>query len=362
MPDAPTPEIQIGDRKISLAEPVYFIAEIGSNFDGDLARACDLIHLAEEAGADAAKFQHYTAASLVSEVGFARMGERQAHQSAWKDSVFETYRRASLNREWTEALKEACDDAGLHFMTSPYSIDLVDYVDPWVPAYKVGSGDITWLEIIDYMAAKGKPVLLATGASTQDEVDRAVAAASRSPGGVVVLQCNTNYTAEFANFAHIHLNVLREYERRYPQAVLGLSDHTRGHATTLGAVALGARVIEKHFTDSNDREGPDHGFAMTPGSWREMVDRTRELEAALGTTIKRIEPNEAGTVVVQRRAVRAARDLELGRVLTRKDLAFLRPCPVGALPPEQGDLLIGRKTVRAIEAGDHFTSEDLSLS
>ena len=119
------------------------------------------------------------------------------------------------------------------------------------------------------------------------------------------MQCNTNYTASLENFRHIHLRVLETFRAMFPSAVLGLSDHTPGHATVLGAVALGGRVIEKHFTDDNSREGPDHPFSMTPASWREMVDRTRELEYALGSTKKFVAENERETVVVQRRCLRA---------------------------------------------------------
>src|SRR5262245_6934975 len=136
--------IDVGGRRVGEGEPVYFIAEIASNFDRNLQRAKDLIHLAKEAGADAAKFQHYGAETLVSDYGFRAMGSRQSHQAAWKKSVFEVYKDASLNPDWTPILKETCDAAGITFFTSPYSFDLIDAVDPYVPAFKIGSGDITW--------------------------------------------------------------------------------------------------------------------------------------------------------------------------------------------------------------------------
>jgi len=126
------------------------------------------------------------------------------------------------------------------------------------------------------------------------------------------MQCNTNYTASLENFDHIHLNVLKTYAALYPDVVLGLSDHTSGHATVLGAITLGARAIEKHFTDDNSRIGPDHPFSMDPIAWREMVDRTRELERALGSPNKRVANNESETVVVQQRCLRAARDIKQG--------------------------------------------------
>jgi len=355
----PSSVIHINGRRISEDDPVYFIAEIGSNFDRNLSRAKDLIYLAKEAGADAAKFQHYMAGSLVSDFGFKQLGGAQSHQATWKKSVYETYEDASLNREWTAVLKETCDEAGIAFFTSPYSLELVDYVDPFVFAYKVGSGDITWPEIIECMASKGKPVMLATGASDIEDVRRAVDTVLARTPDLVLMQCNTNYTTGLENFSHLQLNVLRTYEAMYPGVILGLSDHMPGHVSVLGAVALGARVIEKHFTDSNDRDGPDHAFAMNPMTWREMVNRTRELEACLGSGEKKIEANERETAIVQRRCVRAARDLEEGTVLGINDLTVLRPCPVDAVAPYDAQRLTGKRLRRNVRSGDHLKWGDV---
>ena len=275
----PLSEIKLDDKVIGNSSPVYFIAEIGSNFDNDIGRAKELIHMAKESGADAAKFQHYTANTLVSDKGFKELSKKNSHQKLWKKSVYETYNDASLNSNWTGVLQEECESVGLSFLTSPYSFDLVDFVEKYVPAYKVGSGDITWIEIIKHMALKGKPMILATGASTMKDVTRAVDAILAITPDIILLQCNTNYTASISNLKHLQLNTLLRFKERYPGIVTGLSDHMPGHTAVLGAVALGARVIEKHFTDSNKRPGPDHAFAMTPDTWREMVIRTRELES-----------------------------------------------------------------------------------
>ena len=165
--------IEIGGRRVGDSYPTYFIADIAANHDGNLQRAVKLIHLAAEAGADAAKFQHFRAERLVSRTGF-EAGPKVSHQSAWKKSVFEVYQAASVPWDWTDRLKAECDDAGIQFFSSPYDLDAVDMLDPYVPAYKIGSGDITWPDLLGHIARKGKPVLLATGASTMDEVDRAV--------------------------------------------------------------------------------------------------------------------------------------------------------------------------------------------
>ena len=352
--------LEIGARKIADDQPTYFIADIAANHDGQLARAVELIHLAAEAGAEAAKFQHFNAETIVSDHGFRALGSAQSHQAAWTKSVFEVYRDASVPLEWTRTLKEACDRAGIAFFTSPYDLGLVDRVDQFVPAFKVGSGDITWHEIVRHIASKGKPTLIATGASTMDEVDAAVRQALAVNPRVALMQCNTNYTADAANFRHIHLNVLRCYRAMYPDMVLGLSDHTRGHATVLGAVALGARIVEKHFTDDTSREGPDHGFSMTPGAWRDMVQATRELEAALGRGVKRVEDNERETVVLQRRCLRLAADLPAGTRLSRAHLSVLRPCPPGAIDPTRLPSVLGRTLARAVKGGELLRWTDLA--
>ncbi|MFN2214407.1 MAG: N-acetylneuraminate synthase family protein, partial [Anaerolineales bacterium] len=309
-------EIRIGSNVIGENHPTYFIADISANHDGDLDRAKLLIRLAKEAGADAAKFQNFRAAEIVSDYGFKAMGSQVSHQSTWKKSVFEVYQDASIPFEWTPILKEECDQVGIDYFSSPYDFDSVDMLDPYVPAFKIGSGDITWLEILQYMARYDKPVILSTGASDIGEVQRAVHTILAINPQLVLMQCNTNYTASLENYDHINLRVLNSYRSLFPGLILGLSDHTFGHATVLGAVTLGARVIEKHFTDDNSRTGPDHPFSMIPQTWREMVDRTRELERALGSPDKQVMANEEQTVVVQRRCLRASRDISAGETIT----------------------------------------------
>ena len=347
-------EIQIENKMIGMSHPTYFIADVAANHDGDLERAKDLIYLCAEAGADAAKFQHFTANTIVSDQGVKSLGGQQSHQSKWKKSVFDIYQDASINQDWTPILKETCDKAGVTFLTSPYSYELVDEVDDFLSAYKIGSGDITWLGIIEYIASKGKPVLLATGASTLKEVDIAMSTLLYRTDDIVLMQCNTNYTASLENFKYINLNVLKEYSRRYPKTILGLSDHTPGHATVLGAVTLGARVIEKHFTDDTTREGPDHKFSMDFNSWRDMVARTRELENSLGGGVKKVEDNEKETVVLQRRAIRVNKDLLVNDVVSENDLQFLRPCPEDALPPYELSNILNKKLTTNVKSGDYI--------
>jgi sialic acid synthase SpsE len=347
-----TGTVKIADRLVGADQPTYFVADISANHDGDLERAKLLIRLAAEAGADAAKFQNFRAPKIVSDYGFKTMGGQTSHQASWKESVFEVYRAASIPFEWTPILKDACDQAGIHYFSSPYDFEAVDMLDPVVPAHKIGSGDITWLEILRHIASKGKPVILATGASNIGDVQRAMDAILSINRQVILMQCNTNYTASLENFRSIHLNVLKTYRTMYPDVVLGLSDHTPGHATVLGAVALGARAVEKHLTDDNRRQGPDHPFSMTPETWRDMVDRTRELEAALGSPEKRVAENEEQTVVIQRRCLRAARDIEPGENLTRQMIDVLRPAVHGGIMPYDVEAVIGARALELIPAGE----------
>jgi sialic acid synthase SpsE len=352
-------KINMGSHILGEDSPTYFIADISANHDGDLGRARRLIHLAKEAGADAAKFQNFRAPDIVSDYGFKRLGSQLSHQASWKKSVFEVYQDASIPFEWTPVLKEECDNAGIDYFSAPYDFAAIDMLDSFTPAYKVGSGDINWLEALERMACKGKPVFLATGASTIGEVQQAVHTIMAVNPQLVLMQCNTNYTASLENFEHIHLRVLNTYRVMFPEVVLGLSDHTPGHATVLGAVALGARVIEKHFTDDNNRVGPDHPFSMTPEAWKDMVDRTRELERALGTADKFVAGNEELTVVLQRRCLRAARDIRAGEKLTREMVAVLRPATPGALRPDEIQVVVGTQALFDIPAGKELRLTDL---
>ncbi len=351
-------KIKIGERLIGDNEPLYFIADIGANHDGDLGRAFKLIELAKESGAHAAKFQNFKARNIVSKKGFESLGKQLSHQSSWKKSVFEVYEDASLSYEWTSKLKGKCDEVDIEYFTSPYDFESVDHVDPFVKVYKIGSGDITWIEIIEYIAKKNKPVMIATGASTLEDVNRAMKALLAINKDIVLMQCNTNYTANPENFKNININVLKKYNEMFPNVVLGLSDHTKGHATVLGAIALGARVFEKHFTDDNLREGPDHKFAMNPESWKEMVNRANELYAALGDGIKRIEKNEAETALVQRRGLRYTKELNPGDTINKQDLFPLRPLNSNGITPYDINKIIGKKLNKKIAADDFARLED----
>tara|TARA_B100000795_G_C22776050_1_gene430071 strand:- start:188 stop:1249 length:1062 start_codon:yes stop_codon:yes gene_type:complete len=352
--------IKINNNIISHDSPVYFIADIAANHDGDRERAKHLILLAKKAGADAVKFQHHDVNKYVSDFGFKKLGQKFSHQSKWDKTIFEVYKDAEVPMGWTEILKNYCDEIGVDFFSTPYDLDMVDHLDPYVPAYKIGSGDIVWDAMIEKIASKNKPVLVASGAATLEEVVHAHKLLVKLNPQIILMQCNSNYTGSIENFKYINLNVLKTYSTLFPDTILGLSDHTSGHETVLGAVALGVKAIEKHFTDDTTRPGPDHPFSMDPIAWKAMVDSTRLLEASMGSVVKKIEDNEKDTVVLQRRAVRATRKIHKGEKLERNMIEFQRPCPRGAMKPNEFAINVGKTLKSEVLEGECLNLCELS--
>jgi sialic acid synthase SpsE len=353
--------VKINDRCIGEDYPTYFIADIAANHDGDLDRALLLIDLAKEAGADAVKFQHHDCKKYVSDYGFRSLGSKQSHQTAWKKSIYEVYKDAEVPVTWTQYLYDYCNKVGIDFFSTPYDLEMVDHLDPYVPAFKIGSGDVNWFAMLEKVAATGKPVIFSTGAATIGEVQQALDVLSKLNKDLIMLQCNTNYTGSEENFDYIHLNVLSTYSQMYPNIVIGLSDHTPGDVTVLGSVTLGARVVEKHFTDDTSRPGPDHPFSMDPTTWREMVDRTRLLERALGSTEKFVQSNEEETIVLQRRSIRLIRNVLEGERVSAEDVRFQRPCPIGAFSINSVNEIIGKTFSRDMETGEHIQVSDINF-
>ena len=312
-------QIKLGNRVVGIEHRPYFIADIAANHDGDLSRAKDLVWISKEAGADCAKFQHFLADKIVNDIEFQKLDNLKTHQSDWKKSVSEIYDEYHFRREWTEEIYKECIKAEIEFSTSPYDFDAVNEVDQYVNFFKIGSGDISWTQIIEFIDSKQKPVLLATGAAILEDVVRAVSVCKNNRP--IIMQCNTNYTVEKNKHKYVNIKVLAKYAEIFPDHILGLSDHTLGHGSVIGSIPLGARVFEKHFTDDNSREGPDHKFALNPKSWKEMVEISNEVFETLGDGIK-VEENEKNAFIVQRRSIVANKNLEKGHVITSSDLDF----------------------------------------
>jgi len=271
------------------------------------------------------------------------------------------YDDASVPFEWTPILKEACDAVGLDYFSSPYDYEAIEMLSQYVPAYKAGSGLMSWPEALIRMAKLGKPILIASGASDISDVVRAIRAVLEFNDQIVLMQCNTNYTASDSNYDHLNINVLKTYRTLFPNVVLGLSDHTHNPAPIVGAVALGARVIERHFTDDNDREGPDHKFAMNPDDWAEMVAQVRILERSLGSSDKFVTENERETYLLQRRCLRAAREISTGETITEEMVESLRPAVNGAIMPWELKNLIGKKAIIDMPFGMELRWENIGL-
>lgn len=357
-------EIRIGDRVIGTAHPTYVIAEVGSNFDGELKRLKGLARLAKDTGADCFKIQNFLAPKIVSEHGFA--GLQVGFQARWDKSVVEVYRAAEFPRVWLPEISDYCREIGIGFFSAPYdkeAVDLLERID--VPAYKVGSGEIDHLDFLEYVAKTGKPILLGCGSCNLAEIDQAVRTI-RGAGNdqILLMQCITNYPAPVAQ---TNLRVLQTLAQAFDVPV-GCSDHTigsegggddplNGLTVPLGAVALGARCIEKHFTDDRRRDGPDHSFAMQADVFARMVEGIRALEKALGSGVKDYVPAETQTRIVQRRSLYASRNISVGEELSPDNIEALRPA-LGLSPSRLKDLC-GRRAGRDIKRGELIQVESV---
>lgn len=347
--------IKIGERLVGAGQPTYFIADIGANFDNNLEKAKRLALSAKEAGADVVKIQSFFADKIVSGPSFAKMQLKGIH-GTWKKPIDEIFKEVEFPRDWHKELADYCKSIGVGFTSSPYDFEAVDLLDNiGVEFFKIGSGEITWLEILEYIAKKGKPMILATGDSTLAEVDEAVRAIENTGNNnLILLQCITNYPSKIES---ANINVLKTYQKAY-NIITGYSDHSPGDVVVLGSVALGGKVIEKHFTLNKQDQGPDHPHSMEPAEFKQMVQKVRLLEKAMGTSRKDVVEEESETVIVQRRSLHAKRDIMAGEKIKREDIIELRPA-VGILPKYK-EIVIGRKAKNSIKAREAMHWQDIN--
>lgn len=347
-------EIKIGSKTIGLNHPTYIIAEIGANFDGSIETAKKLVDAAKACGADCAKFQTFTAEKIVSDEGFKKMTLHGVHGS-WGRSVYDVFKDVEFPHEWHKEIADYCKEVGIDFSTSPYDKEAVDLcADLDVPFIKIGSGDITWLSMLEYIAKKGKPMMLATGDATIAEIDEAVRTILATGNNqLILMQCVTNYPSKLES---ANIRVIEAYQKMY-NIVTGYSDHAPGSVVALGAVALGARVIEKHFTLDKTLSGPDHPHSMNPEEFRFMVKSIRELEKSLGSSFKNVVEEEAETVFVQRRGLCAKQDIEEGAIIRPEDIDVLRPAL--GIPPKFEHVIAGKIANRKMVKGEPIFWEDI---
>ena len=348
--------ITIRGRSVGPGRPCYIIAEAGSNHNRDLQTALQLIEVAAEAGADAVKFQTYTAEGLYSrhtptmsyldEDGLLSPGE----------SVWDLIKRIEIPWEWHRDLAAHADARGIDFLSTPFEEDAVDLLEELaIPAYKIASYEITHLPLIERCARTGRPVLLSTGMASLGDIERAMDTANSAGGReILLMHCAINYPPRFED---LNMQAIGTLAQAFDVPV-GWSDHTMGHTADVVAVALGACAIEKHFTLSRDQEGPDHPFALEPDELAAMVTAIREAEASLGSTVKRVTDAESEMFRLGRRSLVAATDLPEGHSLAASDIAVKRPGY--GIPVDAMQYVVGRTLRRPVEADEVLTPEHFS--
>lgn len=346
---------------------VFIIAEAGVNHNGDLALAYRLVDAAKKAGADAVKFQTFKAENVVSKT--AEKAEYQKKTTDAAESQFEMIKKLELSFEDFGKIKKYCDKKGIVFVSTPFSYESVDFLESLVPLYKIGSGEITNLPFLKYVARKGKPIILSTGMSTLGEVEEAIntiinanpsffISTTHYPSSIthhplILLHCISNYPA---NFEDVNLKAMLTLKEAFKLPV-GYSDHTLGIEISISAVALGAKVIEKHFTLDKNLPGPDDKASLEPQELTQMVVAIRNVEKSLGNEIKRPAQDELEVMKVVRRSLIAARDIRAGEVVKESDIAIKRP-GTGILPKFK-EIVIGMRPTRDIKKDEPFNWEDL---
>ena len=338
-------KLKIGDKLIGEEEPCFIIAEAGVNHNGSVELAKKLIDAAKDAGADAVKFQTFKAENVV--VKDAQKAEYQK-ETTGEGSQYEMIKKLELTEEGFRELADYAEKKDIMFLSSPFdkeSVDLLYELD--VPAFKVGSGEITNFPLLRYIAKKRKPIILSTGMSTLGEIEEALDVI-RSEGveDIILLHCVSNYPARIED---VNLRAIETLKQAFKLPV-GFSDHTLGIIVPIAAVALGACVIEKHFTLDRNLPGPDHRASLEPDELKEMVKAIREVEKALGNGIKKPTKEEKEIKKVARKSIVAKVDIPEGAIITEDMLDVKRPGT--GIEPKYLKFIIGRKAKEDIKKDD----------
>ena len=336
-------KIKVGNRLVGEGEPCFIVAEAGSNHDGKLSQARELVDVAVEAGADAVKFQIYSAETLYS--------KKTPKFSTSEKPPWELIKKIETPREWIPDLKEYCDKKGIIFFATPFDFNAVDELDPYVDLYKVASFEIVDLSLIEYIARKQKPTIISTGLANMGEIEDAYLTYTKTGNDkLVFLQCASVYPAppEIMN-----LRSMKTIGDSFG-VITGLSDHTLGIYISVAAVAMGAKVIEKHFTLSRKLKGPDHPFAIEPDELKEMVKEIRDVEKALGNG-KKLGPSaqELENYKKARRSIHAKVNIPKGTRITNDMLIIKRPGY--GIKPKFINIVIGREARKNIEEDQWIT-------
>jgi len=337
--------ISIASRRVGRGEPCFIIAEAGVNHNGSFELARELVDVAIEADCDAVKFQTFKTEKVCSPL--APKATYQLENTQAEESQLDMVRRLELPFDAFRELHRYCVDKGIIFLSTPFDDESADFLAELpVPAFKIPSGELTNLFFLEHVARKGRPLIVSTGMATMEEVTIAVRTI-RATGNqqMILLQCVSNYPADPSS---MNLRAMRTMEDAFGVAA-GLSDHTVGTEVAFAAVALGACVVEKHFTLSHDLPGPDHRASLTPEDLVKLVKGIRKVEAALGDGVKQPAAEELNTAEVARRSLVTAQFISAGTVLTVDMVDILRPGT--GLPPAMRSQLLGKHARQDIEAG-----------
>jgi len=347
-------ELVIGTNAIGPGRPCFVIAEAGVNHNGDLALAQQLVDVAVAAKADAVKFQSFRSELLAS--ASAQKAEYQVHSTGEAGSQLEMLRALELDLPAHRQLPAYCSQRGILFLSTPFDLESARMlVGLGVPGMKLSSGEVTNSPFLEQIAAFGLPTILSTGMSYLSEVDEAVRC-FRAAGNdkLALLHCVSDYPTEPPS---VNLRAMHMMAQAFPLPV-GFSDHTRGTEVAFAAVALGACILEKHFTLDRNMPGPDHAASLEPRELAALVAGIRDVEAALGSATKAPQPCEQSNRIAGRRSLAAARDLNSGLELRAEDLIELRPAT--GVAPGQRALVLGRHLRRALKRGEILSWDDIT--
>jgi N-acetylneuraminate synthase/N,N'-diacetyllegionaminate synthase len=338
--------LKLGDKLVGDGYPTFVIAEAGSNHNGSLEQAKKLIDVAVEAGADAVKFQIYTAENLYSKYTpeFSYLKGK---------NTYELIKSIETPRDWIKELARYCEEKNIHFLASAFDFEAVDLLDKYSPAFKIASFEITDLELIKYAAEKRKPMIISTGMANLGEIEDTINAI-KSVGNedIILLHCNSLYPTPVEI---VNLKAMETMKTAF-KVPIGFSDHTLGIYIPLAAVAIDACVIEKHFTLDRNLPGPDHSFAIEPDELKEMVRCIREVEKAKGNGIKEKSKLESEEMyITARRSIHAKCGIPKGTKITRDMLIIKRPGY--GIKPKFIDLVVGREAKKDIKEDEWISWE-----
>jgi len=346
-------ELVVDGKRISDDGDAWVIAEVGHNHQGSLVKAIDLLRAAKEAGADAVKLQKRDNRTLYTQ---AMYDQPYDHENSFGRTYGEHREALELSdKDWFELMHQA-REIGITLFGTTFDLPSADFLaELGVPAFKIASADLVNTPLLRQVASYGKPIFLSTGGGTLEDVERAVDATLPINSQLCVMQCTAAYPAEVED---LNLRVISTLRERFPQLVIGLSDHQNGYTMSLLGYMLGARVIEKHFTLNHAWKGTDHAFSLMPDGMRRLVRDLRRAPLALGDPAKRRLPVEEQPLRKMGKQLVAARTLPAGHVLGPGDIEAKSPAD-GGLPPYELDRLLGRRLQRALGPEDAVAFEDL---